>query len=365
MEEFIDGTTVTATGFADSLGKFENLPLAHVVYAFDQDDGQTILLEHSKVTYLGDKMGDSLANLIQSEEYGIHMDLRPRKYYPDDDSCQSITLEDGTKIPILYDGVLPYIPVRRPTPFEIENCPRIALTSRDLWDPSLVNASFTQSSVLHHVNMQHLTSTIDYGDPISANLMSTGLDVFLSQSPLITMDSLDDPAPDANIKSINSFKQASLSATESSNLWHIGLETAKRTLNAITHNCIRSTGMLGRRYKTDKSQLRYKQLTRRYGTFYVDFLKTGITSVRQFIGGTLYTNKTGFKKFFPCTNETSEQTAHTLRSFIELVGLPASLHSDNHRNFKDCFSRDSFASLVFTALTLSPTPLGKIGLNRP
>ena len=43
----------------------------------------------------------------------------------------------------------------------------------------------------------------------------------------------------------------------------------------------------------------------------------------------------GFKKFFPCSNETSEETGHTLKSFIELVGLPPSLHSDNHSNFKE------------------------------
>ena len=55
--------------------------------------------------------------------------------------------------------------------------------------------------------------------------------------------------------------------------------------------------MLSKRYRTDKSQLRYLQLTRRYGQFYVDFLKTGVKSVRQFIGGTLYTNRSGFKKF--------------------------------------------------------------------
>ena len=54
----------------------------------------------------------------------------------------------------------------------------------------------------------------------------------------------------------------------------------KRTINAPTHKCIRSTGMSSRRYKIDKSQLRYKQLTRRYGTFYIDFLKTGIKSIR-------------------------------------------------------------------------------------
>ena len=48
----------------------------------------------------------------------------------------------------------------------------------------------------------------------------------------------------------------------------------------------------------------------------------------------LYCNKLGFKKFFPCTNETQEETSHSLRSFIELIGLPAAFHSDNHNNLK-------------------------------
>ena len=47
-----------------------------------------------------------------------------------------------------------------------------------------------------------------------------------------------------------------------------------------------------------------------------------------------YCNKLGFKKFFPCINETQEETSHSLCSFIEIVGLPAALHSDNHSNLK-------------------------------
>ena len=48
----------------------------------------------------------------------------------------------------------------------------------------------------------------------------------------------------------------------------------------------------------------------------------------------LYCNKLGIKKFFPYTNETQEETSHSLRSFIELIGLPAVLHSDNHNNLR-------------------------------
>ena len=80
-------------------------------------------------------MDDSLSNPIQSEETGVEVDLRPKYYYKDDKHAQTITFPDGTMIPILYDGSLPFIPVRRSTPNEIENYRRIQLTSRDDWDP--------------------------------------------------------------------------------------------------------------------------------------------------------------------------------------------------------------------------------------
>ena len=38
----------------------------------------------------------------------------------------------------------------------------------------------------------------------------------------------------------------------------IGLNTAVRTLDAKTHQCIRSTGLLTKLFKSDKAQLRYK-----------------------------------------------------------------------------------------------------------
>ena len=68
--------------------------------------------------------------------------------------------------------------------------------------------------------------------------------------------------------------------------------------------------------------------------FYVDFLKVTIKSIRGYIGGMLYCNKLGFKKFFPCTSETQDETSHSVRSFIELVGFPTALHLDNHNNLR-------------------------------
>ena len=72
-----------------------------------------------------------------------------------------------------------------------------------------------------------------------------------------------------------------------------------------------------------------------YVTLYVDHLKVVVKSVRQFRGGNLYTEKLGFKKFLPCSNENSAETGHTFRGFIELVAPPPTLHSDNHKDFKE------------------------------
>ena len=108
---------------------------AHVLYAYDHEDGSVLLLEHNNTIYLVDVMQDSLSNPIQSETNGIRIDLRPKLHYAEDGQTQTITFPNGIVLPILYEGVLPYIPVRRPTPFEIENSMRLELTSRDDWAP--------------------------------------------------------------------------------------------------------------------------------------------------------------------------------------------------------------------------------------
>ena len=51
----------------------------------------------------------------------------------------------------------------------------------------------------------------------------------------------------------------SLSPEKLIRMWGIGLKTAIKTLDTTTNQCIRSTGVLAKQFKTDKSKLRYKQ----------------------------------------------------------------------------------------------------------
>ena len=77
--------------------------------------------------------------------------------------------------------------------------------------------------------------------------------------------------------------------------------------------------------------MRYKQLSTKRGLFYVDTLKSKVKSIRGYICGNLYTNRLGFKKFFPMEKESD--TPSTLQYFIELVGLPPAIHADNAKVF--------------------------------
>ena len=338
VEEFVEGKTVTASGFTSSLGSIANLPIANVVYAYDSADGTTLLLECNNSIYMGSKMEDSLANPIQMEENDVKVDIRPKSFYPNDPNAQSISFPNGTRLEILYDGVLPYLPVRRPTKEELHSCHRLELTSRDSWDPFKMHGTFSSiAGEAAITNALYLSYNLDDTDPVGSHLMSLQLPTIVSQSPILynatPIDS--DEMEYCSISRMASNRQSSITPEELCRRLHIGLATAKRTLQATTHQCIRSTGLLTKRFKTDRSQLRYKQLTRGYGTFYTDYLKVSTKSIRGYIGGVIYTNKLGFKKFFPCENEQGSETGRTLKTFVEMVGLPAAMHSDNHRNFSE------------------------------
>ena len=287
-------------------------------------------------------------NPIQSEECGVQVDTRSRKYYPNESSAQSVQFSDGTTIPILYDGVLPYIPVRRSSPDEIEHCPRYVLSSKDDWDPFMIEGSFCKvTGESGEVNIQDLhpelysnKSQISTGETNADSLLCDHLEDLLSSHKVLVEDSSSSSTDFRTIDAIKSVSKDILSPENLSQMWNIGLATASRTLKATTHKRIRTTGLLTKRFRTDKAQLRYKQMSRQYGNFYVDYLKVGVTSIRQFVGGTLYTFKRGFKKFLTCSSETSEETGHTLKYLLNLLACHSQCTLTTIKILRKAYSSD-------------------------
>ena len=124
------GNSGNVTRFTSTLGYIDNLPIAHVLYAFDKDGVTVVLREHNNIIYMGYDMIDSLSNPIKCQDNDGRVKLRPKLQYPNNNNAQLITFPDGTSIPVDYDGVLPCIAVCKPNKYKVENCERIALTSK-------------------------------------------------------------------------------------------------------------------------------------------------------------------------------------------------------------------------------------------
>ena len=60
-------------------------------------------------------MSDSLLNPIQAEKVSVRVGTQTKWYYHNDVRCQSLHFPDGTIITVLYEGVIPYISIFRPT----------------------------------------------------------------------------------------------------------------------------------------------------------------------------------------------------------------------------------------------------------
>ena len=56
MNEFVEGETVTATGFSWYLGYIKDLPISNLLYAYDTFYDTTILVYHNNTIYMGDMM---------------------------------------------------------------------------------------------------------------------------------------------------------------------------------------------------------------------------------------------------------------------------------------------------------------------
>ena len=260
-----------------------------------------VLLEHNNTIYMGDNIIDSLANPIQCEDNDVRGDSRPKVYDPNNNNAQSINFSDGASITVEHDVVLACIAVRKTIKYKVVNCEQIDLTSKFNRDPYGKVGSF--SKVEAHLNdIESVLESFEGRYPILDELSCLSLEAMISHYPVFCQSNNTEKKgkDDEDMNCIVGMVRLSLDKL--SRIWGMELKTTINTLDAKTHQCISSTGLIAKRFKTDKSKLLYKKLSRQYVTLYVEYLKVGVKSARQFIGVTLYHNKLGFMKIFQCSN---------------------------------------------------------------
>ena len=255
--EFIEGKQISAKAWDNNTT--HNLKIANVAYAYDSLNGQVIILLVNQAIYGGNKMNDSLLQPIQCLYNDVHIDTRPHAYY-DDPSAQSIIFDD-VKLPLEFNGPLPFLHVRRPTENEFNTCPHYALTSHDDWDPyqptSAINKMKTKlfPAITHEEELTLMNDICSISSELLPTSYFSALDDY--------RELYSDPSNNTyrSISRVKSTSAQSLRPEELSRLWGVGLKTATRTLKATEHSCIKTIGQLTRRFRTDKAHMRYKRLS--------------------------------------------------------------------------------------------------------
>jgi hypothetical protein len=108
----------------------------------------------------------------------------------------------------------------------------------------------------------------------------------------------------------------------------VGLETAARTIQSTTQLALRqSIHPIHKRFKMRVAQLQYQRLSGHSGKFHTDTFFSDVPSLSKCKMGQLYANDNDFTKF--CPMHRKGEASDTLIAFMQDIGIPSGLHSDN------------------------------------
>jgi hypothetical protein len=238
---------------------------------------------------------------------------------------------DELQIPLKLRGVISYFSTRMPTKEEMDDTityTHIELTSSNEWEPYNDNIMNDEEKMLSecedpttdHRIISTMTSELD-----STRLYQTSNRFLLSiQSTVIVQVS--------DICSAQTKRKGTVTASELSKKWYIGLQAANRTIQQTTQRGVRdflSTGGY-KRMKHTAHQLLYRHIR---SAIYTDTMFSKVKSLRQMTCAQIYVTSFHFTKAYPMK---SKSDAHvTLDSLHHDVGVFHTIIPDNAKELTE------------------------------
>ena len=269
---------------------------------------------------MGDKLDHTLVNPNQLWAYGVSVQDNPFDAKP-----LSITTND-ISVKLYSEGTIICGDTRTPTESELSQLPWLILTSLHDWD--LHNVCFPSSSGQSSDNMSiksnHLIFVVDtllqhtIYDPIMvASLMSSHVQVAEVTVPSTLQD----------VPSARTFQSkechSTITPSDLSERWYIGLGQATQTLKATTQQSMRSAILLlARWYRVDRMFIR----PRIHGTIYTDTMNGRYKSLDGNKHAQIFANEPFFATAYPMEHKSSAGQA--LKQFISDFGIPDKLVCD-------------------------------------
>ena len=216
--EVYHGKVCNVFPFNYSYEPIRNITTVNAAFAYDTDDGQIYIIELNQCLDFSSTMEHSLLCTNQAIINGVVIDDCPIALDPSGQSTHSIYFpEEDKRLPLLSKFPISFLPVRRPTREELDNCPTLCLTSSDEWDTSLF-------------------------DDIDRGIYS------LSQYALDIGDFATLLNKKSHIGAIQHVAGREFTSTELAKLWGISLDSAKKTLDSTSQDYVKNlSGKISRR----------------------------------------------------------------------------------------------------------------------
>jgi hypothetical protein len=131
------GQTVSVAPYSDKYTpKTVAVASGGTALAYDHDDGVTYILDVHNGLDMTSELKVSLLNPNQMQCNGLVVDDVPLHLSHDKEATHSVYFPDAKlRLPLLMEGVVSYLPTRKPTSHEIETCDHLQLTAEDDWNP--------------------------------------------------------------------------------------------------------------------------------------------------------------------------------------------------------------------------------------
>jgi hypothetical protein len=250
------GQVCDVTPFLSDYTPMTNVHIVSACTAYDdQRTGRTIIMEFHQGLWSGNKMTHSLINPNQCQAYGIQICDDP--YDPHHQLGIHDPVTDIT-IPMEMFGSFACVTTRTPTSQELRDCPQIIMMSEDEWDPltiHLVSKSKEEeeySNLVSSVQISNVKVDAYPNEPQMIHPMHETDLLLSSVSSALTYQTMvprmvaavqvatymrEDELTVGSVKSRE--RHSAVNAEELSRKWHIGLETARKTLKVTTQFGIR------------------------------------------------------------------------------------------------------------------------------
>ena len=316
--------TVDVAPFDEALGSVKEVPIVTAAIAYDDpNEYRTYILFFHQSLYIP-SLDQHLICPEQCRQNQVTVNETPLLHLPFDIRepfhHSIITTDPDLHIPLELNGVISGFPCRKPTKSEVTNesdVTHIHLTSSNPWDPMDASSGDQEQAI----------RTALGDEPAEPRNRQVRALMTIDQNISRPSAALDTDCWITEVFAMKTkHRKGRITAEQLAARWKIGVETARRTLDATTQLAVRdfSHSTMGRRLKPYAYQLKYPRLN---CTMYTDTMFGRVRSLDGNLCAQVYCTPFHWVYVEPMA---TERDAHkTLDSLFRYCGVPQIMVSDN------------------------------------